>query len=160
MSQAPAAPGGETRQALAAGVVCYLLWGLIPALYIVMYHLGASPWEVLGQRALWSAPWALGLVLVSRQARDTLAVLARPRVLGLLALSAATIGFNWAVFVWAVQRRHNIEASLGYYINPLINMAIGGLLFRERINWPWRSSPWAWRRSASRSRPWRSATRR
>jgi chloramphenicol-sensitive protein RarD len=56
MSPAAAAPGGETRQALAAGIACYLLWGLAPALFIVMHRAGASPWEIVGQRALWSAP--------------------------------------------------------------------------------------------------------
>lgn len=132
MSHAAAASGGS-RQALAAGVACYLLWGFMPALYIVMGRAGASPWEILGQRALWSAPWALGLVLFAGQAREAAAIYARPRVLGLLALSTALIGGNWALFVWAVNNGHNLEASLGYYINPLLNMAVGAALFRERI---------------------------
>lgn len=135
MSPTAAASGGETRQALAAGIACYVLWGLMPALYIVMYRLGATSWEVVGQRALWAAPWALGLVLVSRQGAEARAVLARPRVLAFLALSAVTIAFNWTLYVWAVAQKKNLEASLGYYINPLMNMAIGGLIFRERINW-------------------------
>jgi chloramphenicol-sensitive protein RarD len=107
----------------------------MPVLYILMYRLGASPWEVVGQRAMWAAPWAVGLVLLSRQGEEALAVLRRPRVLALLALSAATIASNWTLYVWAVAAHHNLEASLGYYVNPLINMAIGGLIFRERINW-------------------------
>lgn len=135
MSPPAAAPGGETRQALAAGIACNLIWGLMPVLYILMYRLGASPWEVVGQRAMWAAPWAVGLVLLSRQGEGALAVLRRPRVLALLALSAVTIAFNWTLYVWAVAAKHNLQASLGYYINPLINMAIGGLIFRERINW-------------------------
>jgi chloramphenicol-sensitive protein RarD len=135
MSPSAAAPGGETRQALAAGIACNLIWGLMPALYILMYRLGASPWEVVGQRAMWGAPWAVGLVLLSRQGQGALAVLRQPRVLALLALSAVTIAANWTLYVWAVAARHNLQASLGYYINPLINMAIGGLIFRERINW-------------------------
>ena len=135
MSPPAAAPGGETRQALAAGIACNLIWGLMPVLYIAMYRLGASPWEVVGQRAMWAAPWAGGLVLISRQGADAMAVLRRPRVLALLALSAVTIGGNWSLYVWAVAAKHNLQASLGYYINPLINMAIGGLVFRERINW-------------------------
>jgi chloramphenicol-sensitive protein RarD len=135
MSLPAAAPGGETRQALAAGIACNLIWGLMPVLYIAMYRLGASPWEVVGQRAMWAAPWAVVLVLLSRQGADAMAVLRRPRVLALLALSAVTIGGNWSLYVWAVAARHNLLASLGYYINPLINMAIGGLIFRERINW-------------------------
>ena len=134
MSPAAAAPGGETRQALAAGLACYVLWGLMPALYILMYALGATPWEVVGQRAVWAAPWAVGLVILSRQGEAALVVLRQPKVLALLALSAATIATNWTIYVWAVAQRHNLEASLGYYVNPLMNMAIGGLVFRERIN--------------------------
>jgi chloramphenicol-sensitive protein RarD len=106
----------------------------MPALYIVMYALGATPWEVVGQRAVWAAPWALGLVMLSRQGAEALAVLRRPRVLGVLALSAAIIAANWTIYVWAVADHKNIEASLGYYINPLMNMAIGALIFRERLN--------------------------
>jgi chloramphenicol-sensitive protein RarD len=131
---AAAAPGGETRQALAAGIVCYVLWGLMPAFYIGLYALGATPWEVVGQRALWAAPWALGLVLLSRQGAEALAVLRRPRVLALLALSAVIIGASWSLYVWAVAERRNLEASLGYYVNPLMNMGIGALVFRERVS--------------------------
>jgi chloramphenicol-sensitive protein RarD len=134
MSPTAAAPGGETRQALAAGVACYVLWGLMPALYIAMYALGATPWEVVGQRALWAAPCAVGLVLLSRQTDDALAVLRQPRVLALLALSAVIIAANWTIYVWAVAEKHNLESSLGYYVNPLMNMAIGALVFRERVN--------------------------
>jgi chloramphenicol-sensitive protein RarD len=134
MSPTAAAPGGETRQALAAGLACYVLWGLMPALYILMYALGATPWEVVGQRAVWAAPWAVGLVVLSRQADAAMAVLRQPKVLALLALSTATIATNWTIYVWAVAQKHNLEASLGYYVNPLMNMAIGGLIFRERIN--------------------------
>ena len=135
MSPTAAAPGGETRQALAAGIACNLIWGLMPVLYLLMYRLGASPWEVVGQRAMWAAPWAVGLVLLARQGGEALAVLRRPGVLALLTLSALTIAANWTLYVWTVAQKHNLEASLGYYINPLINMAIGGLIFRERINW-------------------------
>jgi chloramphenicol-sensitive protein RarD len=56
-------------------------------------------------------------------------------VLGALALSAVLIGGNWTTYVWAVSHGRNLESSLGYYVNPLLNMAIGAVLFRERINW-------------------------
>ena len=121
------------ERALAAAVACYLLWGLAPALFLVMGHAGATPWEILGQRALWSAPWAAGLVVLAGQRAEVRAIFARPRVLGLLVASAGFIGANWALYVWSVENRHNLDASLGYYINPLLNMAIGAAFFRERI---------------------------
>lgn len=134
MSQPAATPGGSSRQALAAALTCYVIWGVIPALFIVMGRAGASNWEILGQRALWSAPWAGALVIFAGQFRQTLAVFARPRVLGLLCASTVLIAANWATFIWAVSHGHNIDSSLGYFINPLLNMAVGALLFRERLD--------------------------
>jgi chloramphenicol-sensitive protein RarD len=134
MSPSAAAPGGSTRPALAAGVACYILWGFMPVLFIVAGRAGASSWEILGQRAMWSAPWAGLLVLAAGHADQVRRVFATPRLLGLLALSTLMIGGGWMVYVWAVNHGHNLESSLGYYINPLLNMAIGATLFRERIN--------------------------
>lgn len=132
MSLAGAAPGAEPR-AVSVGVLCYLLWGATPILFIVLGRAGASAPEIVGERAMWSAPWAVGLVLFAGQGRALLDLLRRPRTLALLALSASSIFTGWAVFVWAVNHGHNLEASLGYYINPLMNMAAGAVLFRERI---------------------------
>jgi len=134
VSLAVAAPGGSTRPALAAGIGCYVLWGFVPALFITMGRAGATPWEILAQRIIWSAPLALLLVVLARQLPEVWAIFTRPKVLGWLALSTVMISINWTVFVWAVNNGHNLEASLGYYINPLLNMAVGAALFRERID--------------------------
>jgi chloramphenicol-sensitive protein RarD len=106
----------------------------MPALFLLMGRVGATPWEILAQRALWSAPWALGLVLIAGQAPEVRAILARPRVLATLGLSGLLIGLNWSLYVWAVANGHVLDGSLGYYINPLLNMAVGAALFRERID--------------------------
>ncbi len=134
MSLAATAPGETSRQALFVGVGCYALWGAMPALFIVMEHAGAAPLEILGQRAMWAAPWAFLLVLLGGQAGQAARVFARPRLLAMLALSALLIGSGWAVYVWAVTNGRNLESSLGYYITPLLNMAVGALVFRERID--------------------------
>ena len=133
MNPSAAAPGGS-RPALAAGIVGYIIWGLIPAAFILAGRSGASPLEILAQRTVWSAPWAGLLVALSGQGGQVRRVFGDWRQLGQLAVSAAMIVSGWTVYVWAVNSGHNIEASLGYYINPLLNMAIGALLFRERIN--------------------------
>lgn len=127
-------PGAISRPALMAGIGCYLLWGVMPLLFMALARVGAGEWEILAQRAMWSAPWAGLLVLISGHGEKTRAVFARPRLLGLLACSTAAIFIGWAVFVWAVNSGRNLEASLGYYINPLMNMAVGALLFKERID--------------------------
>jgi chloramphenicol-sensitive protein RarD len=134
MSPPAAAPGGSSRSALAAGLAGYIMWGLVPALFILAGRTGASPWEIVGQRALWSAPWAGLLVLVAGHGDQVARVFKSPGLLGQLSVSALMIVSGWSVYVWAVINGHNIEASLGYYINPLMNMAIGATFFRERIN--------------------------
>lgn len=122
------------RQAIIAGAICYLLWGSTPILFMALGHAGADEWEIVGQRAMWSAPWAAFLVLITGQGRELWRVVRLPRTVALLALSAASVSSGWVVFVWAVNHGRNIESSLGYYINPLMNMAAGAAFFRERID--------------------------
>jgi chloramphenicol-sensitive protein RarD len=128
------ARGGDARLALAAGVGCYTIWGLIPLVFQAVGRLGASSWEILAHRTIWGAPAALVFVLWARQGPAVLAVLRAPRTLAWLALSAALIAVNWIAFIWAVNSGRVLETSLGYYILPLINMALGALLFGERVD--------------------------
>ena len=129
----PSAPS-ETRLALGAGVACYLIWGVVPLVFQAIGRLGVGSWEILAHRSLWGAPTALLFVLMARQGGQALGVFAKPRVLGWLSVSAALIGANWSLYIWAVNSGHVLECSLGYYITPLINMAAGALIFRERID--------------------------
>lgn len=134
MNPAVASPGGQSRRVLAVGIVGYIIWGLIPAWFILAGRMGAGSWEIVGQRAMWSAPWAGLLVLISGHGDQVRRVFASPRLLGQLAITALMIVSGWSVYVWAVNNGHNIESSLGYFINPLLNMALGAWLFRERID--------------------------
>lgn len=131
---ASSAPGGETRLALAAGVGCYLIWGFAPLLFQVIARQGVDPWETMAHRTVWAAPTALLFVLAARQGRQVLRVLTNPRLMAWLTLSALLIALNWSIYVAAVTSGHVLEGSFGYYITPLINMASGALLFRERID--------------------------
>jgi chloramphenicol-sensitive protein RarD len=128
------APAAYSRQAIFVGLFCYVFWGLTPLAFIAMGAAGASPWEILAHRALWSAPWAALLVFAAGRQGEVRAVLAEPRRLGLLLVSAAFIFSGWGLFVWSVNNGRNIEASLGYFITPLLNMAAGAVFFRERID--------------------------
>ena len=129
-----AASGGEPRQALAAGVGAYLLWGFLPLYFHVLYGMGVGSAEMIAHRTLWAVAWAFGLVLLGRQVPQVARVLGEPRTLGFLALSTLAILVNWTIYVIAVNGGKVLEASLGYYINPLMNMAVGAVLFRERMN--------------------------
>ncbi len=124
----------SSRPALVASIVNNLLWGGAPLLFMALGRAGANSWEIVAQRAMWSAPWALLLVLLAGQGGQVLRAFRQPRTLGLLLLSAVCIASGWAVYVWAVNHGRNLESSLGYYINPLMNMAAGAVLFRERID--------------------------
>lgn len=124
----------EGRAALIAGMACYLLWGFLPLYFHALALLGVGSWEMIAHRTLWSVLWAGGLVLLARQGGQVAVVLRQPKTLGILALSTLAIFANWTIYVFAVNAGHVIEASLGYYINPLMNMAAGALLFRERMS--------------------------
>jgi chloramphenicol-sensitive protein RarD len=130
----PTAPGAEARVALLAGIGCYLIWGFVPLVFQAIGALGVGPWEILAHRTLWGTPTALGFVLLAGQWRQVVSVFSNRRVLAWLTLSAALIATNWSVFIWAVTCGRVLESSLGYYITPLLNMAAGALLFRERID--------------------------
>ncbi|EJL33493.1 rarD protein [Caulobacter sp. AP07] len=124
----------DSKPAYLAGVACYGLWGFLPLYFHLLHQLGVGSWEMIAHRTMWSVLWAGGLVLLARQGGQVAAVLRQPRTLAMLALSTLAIFGNWTIYVFAVNAGHVIEASLGYYINPLMNMAAGALLFRERMS--------------------------
>jgi chloramphenicol-sensitive protein RarD len=124
----------EGRAALLAALTCYTLWGLFPIYMHALGRAGVSPLEITAQRAAWAVLWAGALVLVARKQGDLARILREPRTLGLLLGSAILISINWLLYVVAVNSGRTLEASLGYYINPLLNMAAGALFFRDRID--------------------------
>ena len=132
MTPAPAAP--DARAALIAGVGCYAIWGVIPLVFQQMDRLGADAWEIMAHRTAWAVLWALGLVLVLRQWGQVRAALANRRVMGWIVVSTLLIAANWTTYVVAVNSGRTLDASLGYYLNPLLNMAAGAWLFKERLS--------------------------
>lgn len=134
MSGGAAAPRPETDVArgLAAGAVAYAIWGLFP-LYLKQLE-GVSAGEVVADRILWSLPFGAALLFAMRQWGEVAGALARRRVVARLALAALFIGCNWLVYVWAVAHDRVLEASLGYYINPLMFVAAGVVVMRETLS--------------------------
>ena len=123
----------QERAAVVAGVLCYGFWGFLPLLFKAAAADGAGAWEIVAWRTVWAAVWAGGLVALTRGWPNLLDVLRTPRTLGWLVVSSCLIGANWSLFVWAVNSGHTLDASLGYYLNPLLSVAAGMALFRERI---------------------------
>src|SRR4051794_2214397 len=128
------APGGETRPALGAAIVCYFIWGIVPLVFQAMGRLGIPPAEILANRTVWAVPIAALFVLLAGQGREVAAVLRNRRTLAWLTLSSVLIASNWGVYIWAVNSGRVLETALGYYINPLLGMAAGALIFNEKID--------------------------
>jgi len=130
-------PDGESRAGLFNGFAAYGMWGLVPLFWPLLKPAGAV--EILAHRMVWS----LGLVgvalLVMRRWAWAGELLRSPRRLGLVTIAAAVITVNWGVYIWAVNSGHVVEASLGYFINPLVTIAMGVLLLKERL----RTTQWA-----------------
>jgi chloramphenicol-sensitive protein RarD len=121
----------QTRAGFIAAAASYGIWGLLP-LYLKLVGF-AGPWEVLAARILWSIPAAMLAVMFMGGFAETRAALRKPGVLRALFLSSLFIAVNWAIYVWAVANHRVIEASLAYFLTPLVNVAFGVTLFKERI---------------------------
>jgi chloramphenicol-sensitive protein RarD len=135
------APGGigaapDTRDAdhrigTLAGIAAYSLWGVFPLVFHLLRSVG--PVEILIHRIVWSFVVVVVLLAIRRQRHWLREVRSEPRALGRLTLAAALIATNWLVYIWAVNSDHVVEAALGYYVNPLISVALGVAVLGERL---------------------------
>lgn len=128
----------QARAPFLSALGCYVIWGFMPLLFMGQAAIGFTSLEILSHRALWSVLFAGCLVLLASQSGQVRTALSQPRTLAWLVLATVLIAVNWGVYVWATTHQATLEASLGYYINPLLNMVVGLWLFRERIDrWGW-----------------------
>ena len=109
----------------------YGIWGFLPVLYYFLRDV--PPLELVGWRVILSLPVCALFLLLFRQTPQFLTALRQPRTLALLLASATLIGVNWLVFVYAIQTGHVLATSLGYYINPMINVLLGTVFLKERL---------------------------
>ncbi|MCL4408998.1 MAG: EamA family transporter RarD [Gammaproteobacteria bacterium] len=121
----------QTRQGVLFALAAYGIWGFAPIYFKAVAFVPAL--EILTHRILWAFFFLLALLFASGKMRQVLLAFQSPKQLALLALAALLIGLNWLLFIWAVANDHILDASLGYYINPLLNVAIGVLFFSERL---------------------------
>ena len=135
----PASPNTESMDPLKAGGIllsAYILWGLSPIYY--KFAGFASPLEIVLHRAVWSAPILAGLLIYSRRFNAAIALVTDWRTMALLTITALIIASNWLIFIWAINVGRVIEVSLGYYINPLMHIAVGVFIASERFG-RWRA---------------------
>ncbi|MEU8778047.1 EamA family transporter RarD [Streptomyces sp. NPDC048606] len=121
----------EHRTGLLYGFGAYGLWGLVPLFWPLLIPSGAV--EILAHRMVWSLA-VVGIALLALRRWAWIAELVRqPRKLALTALAASVISVNWGLYIWSVNNGHVVEASLGYFINPLVTIAIGVMVLGERL---------------------------
>lgn len=116
---------------LIAGTLCFVIWGLLP---IYWKWLRAVPaYEIISHRMVWSLILTLGLVFVLRRWKMFRQGMGNRNNLRIYSVSAILLAVNWLLYIWAVNADYIIETSLGYFINPLINVLFGMLFFQERM---------------------------
>ena len=119
------------RNGVFSASLAFLCWGLFP---LYFHMLGDVPaLQILAHRVIWSLAFLLVVLAVRRQWKWLPEVLRQPRLLASFVLSSLLLGANWFVYIWAINNGHVIDASLGYFINPLINVMLGYLLLKERM---------------------------
>lgn len=121
----------STASGLPYALGTYLFWGLFPLYFAALHHV--PPFEMVGWRIVFTLPFCALLVSLRRNWGAVGKALRNPRKLGILTASALAIGANWTIYVWAVQKGHVLAASLGYYINPLLNVLAGTIFLREKL---------------------------
>ena len=117
--------------------LAYIMWGLFPVYFKALQAI--PPLEILMHRMLWSLAFVLAVLAVRRQWAWLRPLLRQPKVLAGFALSSILLAINWLLYIWAVNNGHVVDASLGYFINPLVNILLGMMLLNERL----RPAQWA-----------------
>lgn len=127
----PPATLSPTQAGMMFAVSAYTMWGVAPIYFKQLLHVSAT--EILMHRIIWSALVLMGLIIGLRQINKVTTALADKKVMGLLVSAGLLLGCNWWLFIWAINNDHLLEASLGYYINPLFNVLFGFVFLGERF---------------------------
>jgi chloramphenicol-sensitive protein RarD len=121
----------DTRTGVINAVCAYLLWGLAPIYFKLISDV--SPDEIMIHRVVWSCVLLLIIVILSKKLSPLITIMKQPKVLAKLMVTASFLGVNWFMFIWAVNNDHLLDASLGYFINPLFSVALGVIFLGERL---------------------------
>ena len=127
-------PPVTNRQPVAGALFAFfafLVWGLSPIYWKALHGVGA--FEIILHRILWSFAFLILLIWVGGQWTELIKALKSPKMLATLLITSILVGANWLIYIWAVNNGRVLEASLGYYINPLVNIVLGMLFLRERL---------------------------
>ena len=120
----------DTLRGLYFALAAYGLWGMLPLFLKMLSHMPMT--EVVAHRVIWSVPLAALVLLGTGRVTDLMRALRSPKSLALAALTAALVATNWGIYVWAIASGRALDASLGYYINPIFSVFLGALLLGEK----------------------------
>ncbi len=121
----------QAKKGMLFAAMAFVMWGVAPIYFKQLLEVPAL--EILTHRVIWSVLFLAVIVGILKQWHKVQFILAKPKYLMLLVLSASILGFNWGLFIWAVNNDHMLDASLGYYINPLLNVLLGVTFLHERL---------------------------
>ena len=130
----PAPQKSSLYAGIAAAIGAFLLWGFSPIYYRAVGI--ASATEILAHRVVWSLLFTLALLMLSGRLRVFVSVLKHPRLMATLAFSALLVSVNWWIFIWAVNNESALEASMGYFIMPLVMVLLGRVFLAEQLTGP------------------------
>lgn len=121
----------RTRQGVLFALGAYTMWGIAPIYFKTIGEV--SPLEILSHRVIWSFFFLAGLIFLSKGWKTVITTLKNKRKMAYLVTTGFLVGGNWLIFIWAINAGHLLDASLGYYINPLLNVVLGMLFLGERL---------------------------
>ncbi len=121
----------ETRTGVINAISAYVMWGLAPIYFKLIASISSD--EIMVHRVVWSTVLLLIVVIFSKRWRSLINIVNQPKFIGKLAISASFLAVNWFLFIWAVNNDHLLDASLGYFINPLFSVALGVIFLGERL---------------------------
>ncbi|CAM4161618.1 MULTISPECIES: EamA family transporter RarD [Shewanella] len=121
----------EYRKGVALAICAYCLWGFAPLYFKLLNHVSAT--EILLHRVIWSFVFMLILMQFIGGFAKLRALFRQPKQLGVLVITSILIAGNWLLFIWAINNEHMLDASLGYFINPLVNVLLGMVFLQERL---------------------------
>jgi chloramphenicol-sensitive protein RarD len=124
-------PHAEARAGTILGLAAYALWGVMPLYFKALASV--APTEIVAHRIVWSLVFLTAATTLWRRWPHLRAVLARPPLAMVLLATSCLIGVNWLVYIYAVVSGHVLEGSLGYYLNPLVNVLLGVVFLKERL---------------------------
>ena len=121
----------EQRKGAIFACLAFFMWGLAPIYFKMIQHVSA--FEILMHRVIWSVMFLILVVSVLNYWDKIKRILIQPKLILMLVVTSTLLGFNWGLFIWAINNNHMLDASLGYYINPLLNVLLGMVFLYERL---------------------------